>query len=173
MKEQPESNYHLSLSPIDESTDPQLGRLLPRTYRIEVNRVVTIALLPSAPVSPWPPPYPMDWNHWQDRDEATRYLFATNAVSIAPTDSLETRIQSVIFDEYPDLAHTMFWLPKAEHEAILLDGERVYNSPFPSKLRLDDLAAGPLAEFLKRELPRASLSTYDRRILCLDPPPGT
>lgn len=169
MKEQPESNYHLSLSTIDESIDPRLGKLLPRTYRIEVNRVVTIVLLPLAPASPWPPPYPMDWDHWQDRDEAARYLFATNAVSIAPTDDPETQIQSVVFNEYPDLTHTMFWIPKAKHEALLLDVERAYNSPFPSKLRLDDLGAGPLAEFLGRELPRASLSTYDRRILCLSP----
>ncbi len=169
MKEQPESNYHLSLSTIDESIDPRLGKLLPRTYRIEVNRVVTLVLMPWAPASPWPPPFPADWDHWRDRDEAASYLFATNAASIAPTDGAETRIQSVVFDEYPDLPHTMFWLPRAEHEALLMDVERAYNSPFPSKLRLNDLGAGPLAEFLGRELPKASLSPYDRRILCLDP----
>ena len=33
---------------------------------------------------------------------------------------------------------------------------------------LDDLAAGPLVDFLRHELPRAALSTYERKILCLD-----
>jgi hypothetical protein len=172
MKEYPEPNYFLSVSLIEESIDPQLGQLLPRTYRIEVNRVMACVLTAWLPTLPWPPSYPRDWDHWRDRDEAARYLLATNPILITPTTKGEALIETVIFDEYPDMEHTIFWVPKVDYEALLADVERAYSTPFPSSLRLDDLDAGPLAEFLKCGLAKASLSTYIRRILCLDPLPG-
>ena len=172
MKEYPESNYFLSVSAIGDSSDPQLGRLLPRTYHIEVNLIVDIVIVPWLAASPWPPPYPTDWDHWKDRDEAAWYLFATRVVTVAPTEARETRIQTVIFDEYPDMAHTVFWRPRADYEALLVDVERAYHTDTPDhgSLRLDELAPGPLVEFLTHDLPRASLSAYKREILCLDPP---
>jgi hypothetical protein len=170
MKEYPESNYFLSVSALDESTEPELGQLLPRTYRIEVNRVIAIVIIPWLSASPWPPPYPTDWEHWRDRDEAAAYRFATHTVTVAPTDEPAPRIQTVIFDEYPDAGHTVFWLPRASHEALLVDIERAYNTSRCSELRLQELdESRPLPGFLRRELPRASLSAYERKILCLPP----
>jgi hypothetical protein len=171
MKEYPESDYSLSVSELDESAEPELGKLLPRTYHIDVNRVIAIIIVPWLSASPWPPPYPTDWDHWRDRDEAAAYLFATHTVTVAPTDEHEPRIQTVIFDEYPDTAHTVFWLPRASHEALLVDIERAYNTSRPSELRLQELnESRPLPGFLRRELPRASLSAYERKILYLAPP---
>jgi hypothetical protein len=172
MKEYPEANYFLSVSPIGESIDSQLGRLLPHSYLIAVNLVTRIVIVSWLPASPWPPPYPTDWNRWRDRDEAAWYLFATNAVAVAPTEEHEARIQRVVFDEYPDTSHTVFWRPRADYEALLEDVERAYHTETPdhSGLRLDELPAGPLVEFLKHELPRAALDAYERKILCLAPP---
>jgi hypothetical protein len=167
MKEYPEPNYALSVSMIGEPDEPRLGELLPRAYLIGVNRVVRIAVVPWLPESPWPPRYPTSWDDWSDRDEAASFLFATNAISIAPTDG-PARDQTVIFPEYPEMEHTVFWLPRAEHEALLVDVERAYETSWPSRLRLLELSDGPLVELLRRDLPRAALSAYDREILCLD-----
>ncbi|HWO23719.1 MAG TPA: hypothetical protein VNO30_33485 [Kofleriaceae bacterium] len=167
MREYPEANYFLSVSPVGESIDLQLGRLLPRSYLIVVNLVTKIAFVSWLPASPWPPPYPTSWDHWRDRDEAAWYLFATDAVTVAPTEEREARIQTVVFDEYPETAHTVFWRPRADYEALLADLERAYGTPDPSELRLDELAEGPLAEFLRHDLPHADLSAYERKILCL------
>ena len=170
MREYPEANYFLSVSPIGESIDLQLGRLLPRSYLIVVNLVTKIVFVSWLPASPWPPPYPTSWDQWRDRDAAAWYLFATDAVTVAPTEEHEARLQKVVFDEYPETAHTVFWHPRADYEALLADVERAYDTPDPSELRLDDLPPGPLVDFLRHELPRASLSAYERKILCLDPP---
>jgi hypothetical protein len=167
MKEYPESNYELSVSMIGVPDEPRLGELLPRAYLIQVNLIVTIAVVPWLPESPWPPKFPTSWDDWSDRDEAAAYLFATNPISIAPTDG-PARDQIVIFPEYPELAHTVFWLPRAEHEALLVDVERAYETPAPDRLRLLELSDGPLVEFLRRDLARAALSAYKREILCLD-----
>ena len=168
MKEYPEPNYALSVSMIGVPDEPRLGELLPRAYLIEVNRVVRIAVVPWLPESPWPPKFPTDWDHWSDRDEAASFLFATNEISIAPTDGA-ARDQTVIFSEYPELEHTVFWLPRAEHEALLVDVERAYEAPWPSRLRLLELNDGPLVELLRRDLPEAALGDYERKILCLNP----
>src|SRR5262245_39819330 len=144
MKEYPESNYFLKVSSSDAAIDPQLGRLLPRTHLIEVNLIVHIVIVPWLPASPWPPPYPTDWDHWRDRGEAPRYLFATETVTVAPTEEREARIQTVVFDEYPEMAHTVFWRPRADYEVLLADVERAYDTPNPSELRLDELTPGPL-----------------------------
>ena len=168
MKEYPESNYELSVFTIRESSDLRLGELLPRAYLIQVNLIVTIVVMPGLPESPWPPKFPASWDDWSDRDEATTYLFATNPISIAPTDG-PPRDQTVIFPESPEMAHTVFWLPRAKHEALLVDVERTHDTPAPHKLRLLELSDGPLVEFLRRDLPRAALSDYKREILCLDP----
>jgi hypothetical protein len=169
MNEYPETNYFLSVSTIGESIDSQLGQLLPRSYLIAVNLVTKIVIVSWLPASPWPPPYPTSWDQWRDRDEAAWYLFATNAVTVAPTEEHEARIQPEVFAEYPNTTHTVFWRPRADHEALLADIERAYDTPDPSELRLDELAPGPLVEFLRHELPRAALSAYERKILCLAP----
>lgn len=168
MKEYPEANYFLSISTVGDSIEPSLSELLPRAYLIEVNRLTTIVVVPWLPESPWPPSYPTSWDHWRDRDDAASFLFATNAISIAPTDGA-ARDQTVIFPEYPELAHTVFWRPRAEHEALVVDVERAYETPSPSRLRLLELSEGPLVELLRRDLARAALSTLERQILCLAP----
>ena len=171
MREYPESNYWLSVSLIGDWSELRLGDLLPRAYLIVVNLVVRIAVVPWLPESPWPPRFPTSWDHWSDRDEAAAFLFATNEICIAPTDGA-ARDQTVIFPEYPETAHTVFWLPRAEHEALLVDVERAYETPTPSRLRLLELSDGPLVELLRRDLVRAALGDYERKILCLDPASG-
>lgn len=69
---------------------------------------------------------------------------------MAPTDG-PAYDQTVIFPEYPDMANTVFWLPRADHEALLADVERAYRSPSPRDLRLLDLEQGPLVELLTRD----------------------
>lgn len=170
MKESLEANYFLKVFSSDVAFGPQLDRLLPRTYLITVNLIARVAIVPWLPASPWPPPYPMDWDHWRDRDEAARWVFATEGVTVAPTEEREVRIQTVSYKEYPETEHTVFWVPRADYEALLADVERAYDTPALSKLRLDELASCPLAEFLRHQLPRASLSPVERKILCLDPP---
>ena len=171
MKEYPEPNYALRVSTIGEEINLYLDELLPRAYLIGVNRVTTIAVMPWLPESPWPPQFPTSWDHWSNRDEATAFLFATHEISIAPTDGV-ARDQTVIYSEYPDVEHTVFWLPRAEHEALLVDVERVYEARTSSELRLFELSDGPLKKFLRRDLARAALGIYERKILCLDPVEG-
>lgn len=171
MKEYPEANYFLDVSLVGESIDPALLEFLPGTYLLDVNRVVDVIVIPWLPRAPWPPPFPASFDAWANREEAARFVFATNQISIAPTDGGATR-QEVIFNEHPEMAHTVFWLPRAAFEALLADVVRLYPSHYRNPSRLGDLQAGPLLGFLQQELPKASLHPYARRILCLEPEPS-
>lgn len=139
MKEYPEPNYLLHVSLAGVSIDPALMEHVPRTYRVGVNPLVEVIVIPWLRGTPWPPPYPTDWDHWKDRDEAAQYLFATNDVSIAPTDERGAWSQTVVFPEYPETAQTVFWLPRADFESLLEEVERIHTSAHHGEVRLDEL----------------------------------
>jgi len=165
MKEQPNSDFLIKVDCLTAADSLELEQLLPTSYQITINHIVSISVTPELAATPWPPSWPDNYDHWDNAARAAEYLFATSDVTVAPGNADEVALKVM---DGPELQHSAFFLPRAQFDALHRDVESIFKSPVSrAPTRLSEMADRPLARFLKDELPRAPLSDYTRRILCL------
>lgn len=171
MKEYPEPNYFVVLTAAESSIDPRIGEFLPGSYTIGVNHLVEIAVVPWFPRAPWPPPFPRTWDAFTNRDEAARYVLASGTIVVAPGERASVTHEVVVFQEYSERPHTITWYPRSLHEELVHEIERLHREPVHDRdgWRLNELGEGAIADLLRNDLPRAELTDYERKILCITP----
>jgi len=170
MKERPEPNYSIDVR--RGAPEPIVGfdAFLPGAISVTVNHVMNMVIIPWLSPSPWPPPYPADWERVRTREEAAYFALATHDVAVAPSSDGSARVQLATYSDAPDSPSTAIWLPAEDHLRLVteLAAERFRIDPKP---RLFDLEGTAVADLLRRYLPRVpSLDAYSRRILCLPSP---
>jgi hypothetical protein len=170
MKERPEQNYLIDVRRGDDEPVAGFDEQLPETIVVVINHIVDIIVVPYLSPSPWPPQYPVDWERVHDRDEAARFAFATNSITVAPSWDSDMHMQTASFPELQGSGSTAIWFPVNDYDRLVaeLKSDRMREAPAP---RLFDLEGTMLWDLLCLHLPRvSSLDAYDRDILCLDQP---
>ncbi|MEZ4398528.1 MAG: hypothetical protein R3B06_00810 [Kofleriaceae bacterium] len=164
MKEHATDDYPLDVHRGDYEFLEDFGEFIQGSYRISVNRIAKVAVLPELPKAPWPPSFPDEWDRATSRDVALRYAFAVTMMVVAPAlDGLEER-RVVVFRE-SELPHTAFWIDLARHRALTEELEELTRARGPSRRSV--LAPGAVAWLLSELLPAAELDPTTRRLLCI------
>jgi hypothetical protein len=169
MKEYPEPNYTLRVRELLNEEQPAVARFLTGGWILTINYIASVTFLPYLPTSPWPPPLAADLDVAQDRDEAARVVWSTSTQLVTPTDGAE-RIEELV-GEIPK-KQTIFWVTAKHYAELDTELRALFERPYQSgvQLRLSDLDNSTLRAFIQHDLPRsATLSDYERKILCLSP----
>ncbi len=163
VKEYPTLNHPIEVR--DGATEflDGFGAVVPGAFRIVVNHVVTVAVLPELPVSPWPPPFPANWDDAVSREAALGFAFATTDVTIAPSAAEQGDTRTVRYAEAPESAHTAFWIPGDRFRALVVELAELCEY----RGTRAGLPAGQLEWALAELLPHAELSDDKRTLLCL------
>ncbi|MEW6278329.1 MAG: hypothetical protein AB1758_06895 [Candidatus Eremiobacterota bacterium] len=114
--------------------------------------------MPHLPDSPWPPPYPGDWNRLTDRDEAARIAFWTSNITVAPSSGDGPPEATARCDDFECSA---FWLPQQDYSELTADLDRILATT--GNVRLAAAEGTPLGA--AHVLPRSRLSDHARRML--------
>jgi hypothetical protein len=132
---------------------------------------VQIVFLPILPESPWPPPFPEEFDQYETQEQAIRYIVASTQVVVGPRDKAETRRETVVYEQLSDRVNNAVWIPQGDYDRIADDLEKLMTVDWHADrtLRLTELDDRPLAIFLRREFPLLVFGEYEREILRISP----
>ncbi len=164
MKEHPTRDYPIEVQRGEVAFLPGFGRFVADAFRLELNRVVDIAVLPDLATAPWPPLFPVNWDEATDRVAALAHAFAVSTMTVAPSRDGTEGMRVVRFAEAPETPHTVFWIDPAEHQALVCELED-RRTPRGHPFHRSTVRPGRLAWVLDELVPRATLLEYDRRLL--------
>lgn len=167
MKEQPTRNYPIEVLRGESAFLTGFGSYVANAFRVELNRVVDIAVLPELTTNPWPPPFPENWDEATDRGAALAHAFAVSTMTVAPSEDGSEGMRVVRFVEAPEVPHTAFWIAPEAHRALVRELDAL-RTPHGHPFYRSTVQPGRLAWMLDHLVPRAALLEYDRKMLGIE-----